>query len=65
MSKHTDDISFLHGSNTAFIEALFESYSRDPNSVEPSWRAYFSDMGGAKTNGSAPAKSNGHKVPAP
>ncbi len=55
MSKHTVDHSFLHGSNTAFIEALFESYSRDPNSVEPSWRSYFADMNGAP----APGKSNG------
>ncbi|MBT3927296.1 MAG: 2-oxoglutarate dehydrogenase E1 component [Rhodospirillaceae bacterium] len=63
MSKHTDDTSFLHGSNTAFIEALFESYTRDPNSVEPSWRAYFSDMNGGKTNGAARAKTNGHGMP--
>ena len=60
MSKHTVDHSFLHGSNTAFIEALFESYSRDPNSVEPSWRSYFADMNGApaagKSNGAAKAK---------
>ncbi len=60
MSKHTVDHSFLHGSNTAFIEALFESYSRDPNSVEPSWRSYFADMNGApaagKSNGVAKAK---------
>ena len=60
MSKHTVDHSFLHGSNTAFIEALFESYSRDPNSVEPSWRSYFADMNGApaagKSNGAVKAK---------
>ena len=49
MNKH--DTSFLHGSNTAFIEALFETYSRDPSSVEPSWRTYFDDMNGAKAQG--------------
>jgi 2-oxoglutarate dehydrogenase E1 component len=54
MSK--EDTSFLHGSNAAFIEALFENYKRDPNSVEPSWRAYFKDMNGAEAR---PAKPNG------
>ena len=57
MNKH--DTSFLHGSNTAFIEALFETYSRDPGSVEPSWRTYFDDMNGAKAQG---AKANGGKL---
>ena len=64
MSKH--DTSFLHGSNTAFIEALFDSYSRDPNSVEPSWRAYFDDINGVGTRGAGTrsAKPNGGE-PAP
>ncbi len=60
------DASFLHGSNTAFIEALYDSYCHDPNSVEPSWRAYFGEINGArpvaaKTNGAQPtgAKTNG------
>ncbi|MDP6474778.1 MAG: 2-oxoglutarate dehydrogenase E1 component [Alphaproteobacteria bacterium] len=62
------DASFLHGSNTAFIEALYDSYCHDPNSVEPSWRAYFGAINGAgaasakattaKPNG---AKTNGAK----
>ena len=61
MNKH--DTSFLHGSNTAFIEALFETYSRDPNSVEPSWRAYFADMNGAEAESTraSSAKPNGSK----
>ena len=54
MSKQ--DTSFLHGSNAAFIEALFEDYARDPDSVEPSWRAYFDEMNGSQ---SARAKPNG------
>jgi len=73
MSKHTGDMSFLQGSNTAFIEALFEQYSHDPNSVEPSWHAYFSAMNGAPepangaSNGAAkaPAASAGASASAP
>ena len=61
MNKH--DKSFLHGSNTAFIEALFKAYSRDPTSVEPSWRAYFDEISGteakvSKANGVAPTGVN-------
>ena len=59
MSKQ--DTSFLHGSNAAFIEALFEDYARDPNSVEPSWHAYFDEMNGAEARSAEAerAKSNG------
>ncbi len=63
MNQH--DTSFLHGANAAFIEALFEDYCRDPNSVEPSWRAYFAEMNGAaaparaKSAGESLAKING------
>ena len=57
MNKH--DKSFLHGSNTAFIEALFKAYSRDPTSVEPSWRAYFDEISGTEAKVS---KSNGVKL---
>ena len=61
MNKH--DKSFLHGSNTAFIEALFKAYSRDPTSVEPSWRAYFDEISGTEAkvsnaNGVEPTGGN-------
>ena len=31
--------SYLFGSNAPFIEALYESYLQDPQSVEPRWRS--------------------------
>ena len=34
--------SAYYGGNAAFIEALYESYLRDPNSVPKEWRAHFS-----------------------
>ena len=30
--------SYLFGSNAPFIEALYESYLKDPGAVEPRWR---------------------------
>src|SRR4029079_8338676 len=36
--------SYLFGSNAPFIEALYESYLHDPQSVEPRWRSYFDEL---------------------
>jgi 2-oxoglutarate dehydrogenase E1 component len=30
--------------NLAFIEGMYESYARDPNSVPPDWQGYFADL---------------------
>src|ERR1051326_5656746 len=32
-------------SNLAFVEKLYEDYSRDPSSVPPDWQKYFADFG--------------------
>jgi 2-oxoglutarate dehydrogenase E1 component len=36
--------SYLFGANAPFIEALYESYLADPQSVEPRWRGYFDEL---------------------
>ena len=36
--------SYLNGANAPFIEALYESYLADPQSVEPRWRGYFDEL---------------------
>src|SRR5215207_11096869 len=36
--------SYLFGSNAPFIEALYESYLKDPQSIEPRWRSYFDEL---------------------
>ncbi len=36
--------SHLAGSNVAYIEALYESYLEDPNSVQGEWREYFEKL---------------------
>ncbi|MDO8789598.1 MAG: 2-oxoglutarate dehydrogenase E1 component [Sulfuritalea sp.] len=37
--------SYLFGSNTPYIEALYEAYLDNPASVEPTWRDYFDKLG--------------------
>ncbi|MEZ5583566.1 MAG: 2-oxoglutarate dehydrogenase E1 component [Candidatus Competibacteraceae bacterium] len=34
----------LYGGNAAFIEDLYESYLRDPESVSPHWQSYFQSL---------------------
>ena len=36
--------SYLNGTNANFIEALYEKYLDDPDSVEPRWRDYFREL---------------------
>jgi len=38
------ETSFLYGGNAAFVEDLYANWSADPNSVEPSWRAFFASL---------------------
>jgi 2-oxoglutarate dehydrogenase E1 component len=38
------ETSFLYGGNAAFVEGLQEQWAADPNSVEPSWRAFFESL---------------------
>jgi 2-oxoglutarate dehydrogenase E1 component len=35
----------LYGGNASFVEALYESFVRDPGSVSPEWREYFARLG--------------------
>jgi 2-oxoglutarate dehydrogenase E1 component len=37
--------SFLSGTNAAFLEGLYAQYQASPESVDPSWRAYFAELG--------------------
>jgi len=34
----------LFGANAPFIEALYEAWLKDPESVEPRWRSYFDEL---------------------
>lgn len=41
----SEEMSFLYGGNSAFIEDLYDRYLADPESVDDSWRAYFGKLG--------------------
>ena len=36
--------SHLAGGNAAYLEQLYESYLRDPSSIDPAWRNYFETL---------------------
>ncbi len=40
--------SFLDGGNAAYVEQLQDSYLRDPASLDPSWREFFTQMNDAR-----------------
>lgn len=39
------DSSFLQGQNAAYVEQLYAAYTRNPDSVDPSWQRYFAGLG--------------------
>ena len=44
MMKELFGNSYLYGANAPFIEALYDAYLKDPQSVEPRWRSYFDEL---------------------
>ena len=45
MMKQMLSNSYLFGTNTPYIEALYDAYLANPASVEPAWRDYFDKLG--------------------
>jgi len=45
--RHFLETSPISGGNGAWVEAMYEQYLADPDSVEASWRDYFKNMGAA------------------
>jgi 2-oxoglutarate dehydrogenase E1 component len=45
MTMQPDRSSFLAGANAGFVETLYRGYLKDPNSVDPSWAAFFASLG--------------------
>ena len=39
------ETSFLYGANAAFVEDLYARFAEKPDSVSPSWRAFFEQLG--------------------
>ncbi len=44
MAEELDTSTFLTGTNSAFIEQLFDRYRDNPATVDPSWRQFFGDL---------------------
>ena len=40
-----EETSFLYGANAQFIEQLYAQWLENPEAVEPSWRAWFTQLG--------------------
>ena len=80
MTKQLFDDSLLSGSNAAFIEAIYEEYLHNPNSVALAWREYFdrltkaqavtsdkqphSSVAGISVTAAKPTDSENQSVPA-
>lgn len=47
------DPQLLNVSNLSFVEELYARFTRDPSSVDPSWREYFRGLASANGNGRA------------
>ena len=44
LNQVLSETSFLYGGNSAFVEDLYARWAQDPNTVEPSWRAFFASL---------------------
>ncbi|MEK9895849.1 MAG: hypothetical protein VW518_05410, partial [Burkholderiaceae bacterium] len=40
-NKIFETTSFLTGTNTSYIEELYEKFAKDPNSIQESWKEFF------------------------
>jgi 2-oxoglutarate dehydrogenase E1 component len=61
-----DRFSFLNAVHPAFIADLYDKYLQYPDSIEPSWRAFFQGFDFGIENGSLEAlgiQQNGEKIP--
>jgi 2-oxoglutarate dehydrogenase E1 component len=45
VTKSLEKTSFLYGANSGFIAELYDSYLKDANAVDPSWREFFAAIG--------------------
>ena len=61
-NNSNDDLSNF-GANDWLIEEMFESYTKDPNSVDPSWREFFASREGQSSP--TPAAPAQPATPAP
>ena len=58
------DTLFLDGANATYIEQIQAQYAANPNSVDPSWRAYFASVGEEAANSQKTAEGPSWNRPA-
>jgi hypothetical protein len=44
MPRRMLSTSFLSGSNSVYVDAMYDSWKADPSSVHASWNAYFANI---------------------
>jgi len=44
LNQLLNETAFLYGGNSVFVENLYAMWAKDPASVEPSWRAFFTAL---------------------
>src|SRR5690606_12995831 len=62
-----DKFSFLNAAHTAYFADLYDQYLINPDSVEPSWRAFFQgfDFGQTGLNGSSETSAQAAHIESP
>ncbi|MFP9113975.1 2-oxoglutarate dehydrogenase E1 component [Flavobacterium sp. RHBU_3] len=60
-----DRFSFLNAANTAFFADLYDQYIENPDSIEPSWRAFFQGFDFAAADYGSGATEVAAAAPAP
>ncbi len=58
-----DKYSFLNASHSSFFEELYEKYLSAPDTIEPSWRAFFQGFNFGIENGNGFLEENQSDVP--
>ena len=53
-----DKYSFLNSANTAYFAELYDQYLKSPDTVEPSWRAFFQGFDFGQENGTSQIEVN-------
>lgn len=51
-----DKFSFLNAASTAYFDELYERYLKNPDNVEPSWRAFFQGFDFGQEESSSPSR---------
>ena len=58
-----DKYSFLNAAHTAYFAQLYDQYLQQPDSVEPSWRAFFQGFDFGMENGTGGGTEESSQVP--